>query len=292
MLTIIYVLSAWTALSLLVFATAIRLAPAFGSDLKLFDAISVTGRDGSENHTLSAVASVGVVLVVCFVGVALFARMRSAAYLLDVVIAAGCCAAFAKQVAEAYAPRLPVVAVYAIAGASGFLSGASLLVSPSWLVYDVAGFIVTVYLMNSVSFERMRYLVIGLAAIACYDAISVFGTGAMVQAVSGSGLGQDVIPPSTFVLPKDVGEFAAPTNAVILSTFGFGDLIFSGFVVRAAARYELARWAMGGYAVGFSACFASVVIFGIMMPAMLFLVPALLGAFFFGAWRRGVALEW
>jgi hypothetical protein len=161
---------------------------------------------------------------------------------------------------------------------------------PSWLTYDLMAVVLGCLIAGSASITHMRYLVIGLLAIALYDAVGTLGTPMMTSLASGSGSG--FLPGMVILVPVDPFSLPKPDATNVVGLLGLGDIVFSCFAVLTAAQYRLQWLVIAGYVLGLVVTDIALHIFHRGMPAMIFLAPSLLLSLYFGARYRNKKILW
>jgi presenilin-like A22 family membrane protease len=162
----------------------------------------------------------------------------------------------------------------------------------SWLLTNL---MVVLAILNGLVFLRRnwsfaRLAVIGVAITLLYDAIQVFYTGAMDQLIKPA-VHESL--PVLLVIPRQLNPVSEPAAFI-----GAGDIIIPGILVVAAAfigarigQSRLYWWSLAGYAIGLTVTIIMSVAFDATQPALIYLMPGVIGGVCLAAWRGGVLPE-
>ncbi|PWW78438.1 hypothetical protein C7212DRAFT_357075 [Tuber magnatum] len=170
--------------------------------------------------------------------------------------------------------------------------GAYALGGKHWLLTNIMGTSFAysaVQLLSPTTFTTASIL---LGALFFYDIFFVFYTPMMVTVATTL----DVPIKLLFPRPR-----ASPSSAQALAMLGLGDVVIPGLVIAMALRYDLWRFyekkpefskfyfymSLGGYFVGMLATLVVMHVFKHAQPALLYLVPGVLGGVWLGALIKG-----
>jgi presenilin-like A22 family membrane protease len=207
----------------------------------------------------------------------------------------------------AYLPALGVTTVWGLpAGVGvGLLTFVLLWVHPEWYVVDAAG-VAYVGIANAILGVSLvpGLIVATLAAMAVYDAYSVYVSEHMQSLVEGASV-MDI--PMGFVVPQRLG-FSLPAAGSLLdveesvAVLGFGDAFFPGILAVSAGHFLDAPTLVGGVALLNAPAIGALLGAGLGMvgihvlqhyvprshPALIVLNPAVIAGFLAGAAWAGI----
>ena len=151
---------------------------------------------------------------------------------------------------------------------------------PNWITLNIAAVVPVLFLLATVKIP-FRYIVIGLAALFVYDVVNVFGTKVMVE-MAHATIGIKL--PLAFIIQSSFSFESQP-----ISMLGVGDIAIPGLVVAHAYRtggriYFIATTI--GYIVGMFVACAVVIFFHLAQPALLYLIPSVLIAFYIAEYYK------
>jgi presenilin-like A22 family membrane protease len=159
------------------------------------------------------------------------------------------------------------------------------LLRPSWLTSDLVAGLLILDIMNArwnIPFAQMA--VIGVFLAAGYDAVQVFITHSMTAAAT---VGTQRWMPMLIAIPAGPGLHAQAALVI-----GLGDIAVPGFLAVMAGqigqrtgRRVYYRAAVTGYAVSLAAGLAVLALTGAPLPALVFVIPGVVGAVCIAAWR-------
>jgi hypothetical protein len=223
--------------------------------------------------TATAVAAVAIAALVA--GVEIAVPQQGALYATVTVITVAI-VFFARSVAGRRLTRAAAAAVAAAAGMTWELSA-------NWLTYSIAGSFIAVAVITLVRPRLPFWLAAAAAtALAAYDYLQVCVTHATVRVVASAAYA--VRGGHATGIPGLIG---IPAHAALLSPYaiavGAGDVALPGILIviagragKAAGTPRLYAAAVSGYAAGLAACLAAAATTGAALPAMVFLVPAII----------------
>lgn len=159
--------------------------------------------------------------------------------------------------------------------------------SQHWLANNAIATALALQFIEHAMLERVKDGLLLLGGLFVYDCFWVFGTPVMVEVARG------IDGPIKLLFPKNNG----PANALSKSDFsmlGLGDVVLPALFCAIALRIDsysegasgsMSRgnyfvWSAIGYAVGLSATEISLHIFNAAQPALLYIVPCVVGAVF------------
>lgn len=169
---------------------------------------------------------------------------------------------------------------------------------PSWFVYDLGTVVVSgvfAYFLAGLLQHKVGYVVLMLVALMVWDIYAVFFSTIMADMVGIEEIvaGERKFPPfAAIIAPKDPSVLIGPVESNMAMILGSGDLVFPAILSVATYRYRLHWWVVSGAALGKFASAAAVYTFHVMMSALLFLVPAVIGMFFIGMLVKRRSVEW
>ena len=158
-----------------------------------------------------------------------------------------------------------------------------------WLANNTLGLAFSVQGLEFLSIGSFKVGAILLAGLFIYDIFWVFGTPVMVS------VARNVEAPIKLLFPR-VGEAAAASP---FSMLGLGDIVIPGIVVALLLRFDAARGrsrpathstfhaAFFGYVAGLVLTIVVMNVFDAAQPALLYIVPGVMGASTLNAWWRG-----
>mmetsp|Transcript_70370 Transcript_70370/g.223014 ORF Transcript_70370/g.223014 Transcript_70370/m.223014 type:complete len:389 (-) Transcript_70370:208-1374(-) len=158
-----------------------------------------------------------------------------------------------------------------------------------WLANNMLGIAFSVQGIEFLSLGTVQIGCILLGGLFFYDIFWVFCTPVMVT------VAKSFDAPIKLLFPR-WEEPAEGSTKTPMSMLGLGDIVIPGIFVALILRYDLSRpggqlryfcSAFGGYAGGLAATIVVMNVFKAAQPALLYIVPAVLGAVGVHAWIRG-----
>lgn len=149
---------------------------------------------------------------------------------------------------------------------------------PNWVTLSVAAMLLAIATTSNVSTALRRaplafFAVLGVGVVIA-DVYAVFHTGAMLELVSHARQ----LPILLRVWPQLAGML------------GLGDVFWPGLILLSAARVDARLWTAGmiGYAAGFAVAWSFTITSGVAQPALVYLVPGVLGGLAQATYRLGL----
>jgi minor histocompatibility antigen H13 len=151
-----------------------------------------------------------------------------------------------------------------------------------WVANNVLGLAFSLQGVEHLSLGTVQNGVILLCGLFFYDVFWVFCTPVMVS------VAKNFDAPIKLLFPKSLGSAE-------MSMLGLGDIVIPGIMVAIVLRYDVAHGgkvkyfssAMIGYVAGIAATIVVMNVFDAAQPALLYIVPSVLGATFGHAWMNG-----
>lgn len=161
-----------------------------------------------------------------------------------------------------------------------------------WLANNVLGLAFSLQGVEHLSLGAVQNGVILLCGLFLYDIFWVFCTPVMVSVAKSFDAPIKLLFPKALFQPGQTPEF---------SMLGLGDIVIPGIFVAIILRYDMLHHrhnyprlfysAFLGYVLGIGATIAVMNIFHAAQPALLYIVPSVLGCTFLHAWMVGEAKE-
>jgi|Transcript_22261 minor histocompatibility antigen H13 len=157
-----------------------------------------------------------------------------------------------------------------------------------WLANNALGLAFCVQGLEMLSIGSFKVSAILLAGLFVYDVFWVFGTPVMVD------VAKNVDAPIKLLFPRLAAE-----GEPAFSMLGLGDIVIPGIVVALLLRFDAARGrhsprnqttfraAFVGYVLGLALTIVVMNVFDAAQPALLYIVPGVMGATFCNALARG-----
>jgi len=170
-----------------------------------------------------------------------------------------------------------------------------------WILQDILGSTLILGILRTVHLPNLKIATILLSVFFVYDIFFVFitplftkdGKSVMVKVATGGDDHQEVLP-LTIMLPHFIDVYKGVCGAPSFSMLGYGDIIMPGFVISLCLacdnffRTKIYFFAsLIGYIIGLLCTYIALLIMESAQPALLYLVPCVLGSIFLVAWRRG-----
>jgi minor histocompatibility antigen H13 len=191
------------------------------------------------------------------------------------------------------ATHIKFFAIDVLAAVIGVAVGAAYVVTKHWVLSNVLGLAFSISGITFLSLGSYKVGAILLMGLFVYDVFWVFGTDVMVT------VAKSFDAPIKLLFPRDI--FAAEFKHAML---GLGDIVIPGIFVALLARFDKAQATRNGvtpasfptpyfnvtfvaYIVGLVTTIAIMHFFKAAQPALLYLVPACLGASLLLAVVRG-----
>lgn len=160
-----------------------------------------------------------------------------------------------------------------------------------WLANNMLGLAFSLEGIEHLSLGSVHVGCILLAGLFFYDIFWVFCTPVMVS------VAKNFDAPIKLLFPRLVEAAAegAATGKRPFSMLGLGDIVIPGIFVALILRYDVAHGfssryfqsAFGGYVLGLGTTIFVMNFFNAAQPALLYIVPAVLGCTFVHAWAAG-----
>lgn len=168
--------------------------------------------------------------------------------------------------------------------------------SYAWILQDLFGVALLLTMQRSVRLPNIKIAAVLLSMAFLYDIYWVFLSGyffkesVMIKVATGGSTGEAI--PMLLKMPRLNDALAG------YSLLGLGDIALPGLFVSFVLRFDYMKrtrsvWASYyfiscvAYAMGLVLTYVGLAIMQSGQPALLYLVPCLLGSVFFVAWRRG-----
>lgn len=238
-------------------------------------------REPSRSKILVALLVASAVVIVCCFAVAITLQLHQVSVTIAGVILIP---VIAVRLVHGRPMRALVMA--ALAGLLG-----AWLCAPNWLTTDLLAALILVGLAVNLQFRASFRTVAIIGAIwAAYDAVQVFLTKAMLAIASAS---ISTWTPEQFVVPGHLSLNSHP-----LRLLGLADILVPGLLVLAAGRIsrntdspKLYRSALWGYAIGLAIAIVVEDLTNALLPALVFLIPAVVATVVLSARRNHMLNE-
>lgn len=163
-------------------------------------------------------------------------------------------------------------------------------ISKHWLANNVLGLAFSLQGVEHLSLGTVQNGVILLCGLFFYDIFWVFCTPVMVSVAKSFDAPIKLLFPRMLVEAGQKPEF---------SMLGLGDIVIPGIFVAIILRYDMSHHryqyprifysAMIGYVLGIASTIVVMNVFKAAQPALLYIVPSVLGITFLHAWKTGEA---
>lgn len=170
----------------------------------------------------------------------------------------------------------------------------------SWITNDICTltfvFMYGVMVQPRVSFTRLSIILFIGAML--YDAVQVYGTGAMQQSVEHAAAKPTGLAGMAFVIPENLSQAVVDLQHGGAALIGTGDIVLGCIMAVSAGRVAQRtnvpriRWAAYcGFVLALVLGLGAALIFNVDQPATIYLVPCIWLLVLLAAWRAGVADE-
>lgn len=166
----------------------------------------------------------------------------------------------------------------------------------AWLLQDLFGICLCIVFLDVVRLPSLKVGAVLLSMAFAYDIFFVFlspyffGESVMIKVATGSGPRQDEEYCEKYPNDSDCASTELPMLLLLpqaggYSMLGLGDIVLPGLLVALAARYDAQTnrfdyfpVAIAAYALGLGLANLAVAVFDVGQPALLYIVPCVLGA--------------
>lgn len=166
----------------------------------------------------------------------------------------------------------------------------------AWLLQDLFGICLCIVFLDVVKLPSLKVGAVLLSMAFAYDIFFVFlspyvfGESVMIKVATGSGPRQDEEYCEKYPSDSDCASTELPMLLLLpqaggYSMLGLGDIVLPGLLVALAARYDAHAnrfdyfpVALAAYALGLGLANLAVTVFDVGQPALLYIVPCVLGA--------------
>jgi minor histocompatibility antigen H13 len=169
----------------------------------------------------------------------------------------------------------------------GLAVGAWYFFTKSWIASNILGMSFSISGITFLQIDSYQVGAILLCGLFFYDIFWVFGTDVMVSVARG------LDAPIKLLFPKNFLEAWGTDASYEFSMLGLGDVVIPAVFIALLLRYNRAYFNVNliAYTLGLVVTMGVMVIFKAAQPALLFLVPACLGASMLQASVRGEFMD-
>jgi hypothetical protein len=169
-----------------------------------------------------------------------------------------------------------------------------------WVLQDILGAALILGVLRTVHLPNLKIAVALLTVFFFYDIFFVFitplftkdGKSIMVKVATGGDNHQEMLP-LTIVLPHFVDVYEGVCGSQF-SILGYGDIIMPGFAISLCLAFDnfyrtkiYFYTSIFAYILGLGLCYVALLLMESAQPALLYLVPCVLGSILLVGWRRG-----